>query len=67
LGIIKNELTVTNDYEVILISGHRGCGKTSDLKKLHSKLNKPEPLARLGRESKVEAFLGNRNPHFNFF
>jgi hypothetical protein len=29
LGIIKNELTVTNDYEVILISGHRGCGKTN--------------------------------------
>jgi hypothetical protein len=42
LGIIKNELTVTNDYEVILISGHRGCGKTSELKKLHSELNKPE-------------------------
>jgi energy-coupling factor transporter ATP-binding protein EcfA2 len=39
LGIINNELTITNDYEAILLSGHRGCGKTSELKKLHNEIN----------------------------
>lgn len=40
LGIFDNELIISNDYEPILISGHRGCGKTSELKKLQIELNK---------------------------
>ncbi len=32
----------TNDYVQIIVSGHRGCGKTTELTKLHKFLNHPQ-------------------------
>ena len=32
----------TNDYIKILFSGHRGSGKTTELKRLHKQINKPD-------------------------
>lgn len=34
--------SVTDDYVKIIGSGHRGCGKTTELKKLHRYLNHPD-------------------------
>lgn len=30
---------VTSDYTTIIVSGHRGCGKTTELRRLHRELN----------------------------
>ncbi len=32
---------VTNDYTTIIVSGHRGCGKTTELRRLHRQLDDP--------------------------
>lgn len=42
LGVDKNNnLDFTEEYVKIIFSGHRGCGKTTELKRLHNELNKP--------------------------
>jgi len=41
LGVTKNKLTLSSDYVKIVFSGHRGCGKTSELIRLHTDLNHP--------------------------
>lgn len=43
LGIVGDELqNIPNDYLKILFSGHRGCGKTVELLRLHQSLNDPK-------------------------
>ena len=42
LGIENKSLQFTDDYVKIIFSGHRGCGKTTELKRLHHELNTPE-------------------------
>ena len=41
LGLFNNELSITNNYKSILVSGHRGCGKSSELRNLHQEINQP--------------------------
>jgi hypothetical protein len=46
LGIENDVLqSTTNDYVKIIFSGHRGSGKTTELKRLHNQLNKPNQYA----------------------
>lgn len=38
----KQLVDVTDEYVKIIFSGHRGCGKTTELKRLHNELNHPD-------------------------
>lgn len=59
LGIMNNQLEITNSYETILVSGHRGCGKSSELKRLHSEINQPHLYTSIFISIEEEFSLGD--------
>ena len=59
LGILQNKLVVTNEYEYILVSGHRGCGKSSELRRLHQNINQPHLFTSIFISIEEEFNLGD--------
>src|ERR1700748_1984157 len=37
----KKEFKTTSDYTKIIFSGHRGCGKSAELRRINKELNNP--------------------------
>jgi energy-coupling factor transporter ATP-binding protein EcfA2 len=50
----KNLETTANDYSKILLLGHRGCGKSTEMRRIHSFLNTPERYFSIHIETESE-------------
>ncbi len=46
--------TTANDYSKILLLGHRGCGKSTEMRRIHSFLNSPERYFSIHIETEKE-------------
>ncbi|MBC8156223.1 MAG: hypothetical protein H7Z72_25330, partial [Bacteroidetes bacterium] len=57
---------VTDDYVKIVFSGHRGCGKTTELKRLHDKFNHPNRYFSIFLSIEEEMEYGSFQPE-DFF
>lgn len=57
---------VTDDYVKIIFSGHRGCGKTTELKRLHHKFNHPDRYFSIFLSIEEEMEYGSFQPE-DFF
>jgi hypothetical protein len=57
---------VTDDYVKIIFSGHRGCGKTTELKRLHHNLNHPKRYFSIFLSIEEEMEYGSFQPE-DFF
>ena len=61
---VENSVLVnlTDDYQKILFSGHKGCGKTTELKRLHEDLNNPNAYLSILVELEKETYLSQLEP-----
>lgn len=53
---------LSTDYEKILFSGHKGCGKTTELRRLHNELNRPDAYFSILVELEKETYLSRFEP-----
>ncbi|MBD2716987.1 hypothetical protein KBK19_18220 [Microvirga sp. STR05] len=55
-------MELPNDYIKIICSGHRGCGKTTELKRLHTYLNHPDRYLSIFLSIEEEMEYGSLQP-----
>jgi len=67
LNVVDGKLAnITDDYQKILFSGHKGCGKTTELRKLHDDLNKEVAYFTILVELEKETYLSRFEPEDMF-
>lgn len=53
---------VTDDYQKLLFSGHKGCGKTTELRRLHEDVNNSNAYLSILIELEKETYLSKLEP-----